>query len=329
MKSKVATVCVLAVVLAIGTAAQATVYTATFSFKTPGANDDWGFDGADNNYHGLGGSGYGGPRPDGTWGVRTNTGAGSWSSAVIGSGTGAKGVHEAVQGFFQGADGYSDAWTTDTSTATNPSTTGWYQDTGSGNYDNDAPKEIDTGFIENLWKFAGVATFAPGYTLTVKADDLDNYLLQKGSWYEGAEDWYVMAKYDGTVHNLGMMPIAPTNENGYNAEATFGLPNYTGGDIIIGIDGTYWNPISKTINPDGSHRPYDYNGGQQHGIQLNELTLAPVPEPASLIIWGLLGAGAAGLGVVRRRRRGATGTPWSEENRQAIRRIVDGGRLNK
>ena len=54
-----------------------------------------------------------------------------------------------------------------------------------------------------------------------------------------------------------------------------------------------------------------------------------VPEPASLIIWGLLGAGAAGLTVVRRRRRGATGTPWSEQDRQAIRGMVDRGRLGR
>jgi len=50
------------------------------------------------------------------------------------------------------------------------------------------------------------------------------------------------------------------------------------------------------------------------------------PEPASLIAWSLIGATAAGLSVWRRRRRGATRMPWSAENRQAIREIVDGRR---
>ena len=56
----------------------------------------------------------------------------------------------------------------------------------------------------------------------------------------------------------------------------------------------------------------------------------PVPEPASLIIWGLLGAGCAGISVVRRRRRhGGNVASWSEENRRAICQIVERGRLNK
>ncbi len=59
-----------------------------------------------------------------------------------------------------------------------------------------------------------------------------------------------------------------------------------------------------------------------------QVTIAAIPEPGSLITWGLLGAGAAGLGVWRRRRRGATAAPWIEENRQAIHQIVDRGRLN-
>ena len=49
-----------------------------------------------------------------------------------------------------------------------------------------------------------------------------------------------------------------------------------------------------------------------------------VPEPASLVIWSVLGAGAIGLGGLRRRKR----TSWPEENRQAIRQIIDRGRRN-
>ncbi len=82
--------------------------------------------------------------------------------------------------------------------------------------------------------------------------------------------------------------------------------------IFYNLGDTYYN-LGKTYSPVG-------NRG------LGEITV--IPEPATLIIWSLLGAGAAGLGVWRRRRWGATGAHWTEENRQAIRQIVDRGRLN-
>jgi hypothetical protein len=50
-----------------------------------------------------------------------------------------------------------------------------------------------------------------------------------------------------------------------------------------------------------------------------------IPEPASIIVWGLLGAGCAGGALARRRRRRA---PWSEETRQNIHQIIDRGRTN-
>ena len=50
---------------------------------------------------------------------------------------------------------------------------------------------------------------------------------------------------------------------------------------------------------------------------------AIVPEPASLVIWGLLGAGCAGGALASRRRRRAL---WSDETRQNIHNIIDRGR---
>jgi hypothetical protein len=50
-----------------------------------------------------------------------------------------------------------------------------------------------------------------------------------------------------------------------------------------------------------------------------------VPEPASIIIWGLLGAGCAGGAMARRRRRRAR---WSDDTRQNIHQIIDRGRTN-
>jgi len=70
----------------------------------------------------------------------------------------------------------------------------------------------------------------------------------------------------------------------------------------------------------------DYSTGG--GLAGNMGSGYAIPEPASLIIWGLLASGCAGVAVVRRRRRGVTGTPWSEENRQAIHQIIDRGRSN-
>ena len=43
------------------------------------------------------------------------------------------------------------------------------------------------------------------------------------------------------------------------------------------------------------------------------------PEPVSLVVWSVLGAGAAGCLAVRRRRAGR----WSAENRQAIMGIIE------
>ena len=54
-----------------------------------------------------------------------------------------------------------------------------------------------------------------------------------------------------------------------------------------------------------------------------EFDTAPVPEPATLIIWSLLGAGSwLGTRVWQQRRGPVSRQPWSPENRQAIRKIV-------
>jgi len=45
----------------------------------------------------------------------------------------------------------------------------------------------------------------------------------------------------------------------------------------------------------------------------------PIPEPASLLVWSVIGA-AAGLGALRRRR-----ARWSKENRNAICQIIEQG----
>ena len=53
-----------------------------------------------------------------------------------------------------------------------------------------------------------------------------------------------------------------------------------------------------------------------------------VPEPATVIIWSLLGAGSwLGIWVVRKRRGGSSvgRQPWTNENRAAIHEIIARG----
>jgi hypothetical protein len=47
-----------------------------------------------------------------------------------------------------------------------------------------------------------------------------------------------------------------------------------------------------------------------------------IPEPISVVIWSLLGLSGAGLAMVRRRKINAR-SPWSDEARDAIRKIVN------
>jgi len=64
-------------------------------------------------------------------------------------------------------------------------------------------------------------------------------------------------------------------------------------------------------------------------LYVDELRLATswgdvvVPEPATIIIWSVLGLAGAGLGRWRRKRRAPVG--WSPENRQAIHDLVARG----
>ena len=84
--------------------------------------------------------------------------------------------------------------------------------------------------------------------------------------------------------------LAPDATNGYVSTTTLIVPSFVGGDITIGINGTYFPDIELPDWPAG----YTWNGSQQHGIQLNQLTLTPVPVPAAMLL-GMLGLGAAGM----------------------------------
>jgi hypothetical protein len=56
------------------------------------------------------------------------------------------------------------------------------------------------------------------------------------------------------------------------------------------------------------------------------LPSATVPEPASLVVWSVLG-GAAGVAAARRRPTSANRrAPWSDDSRAAIHQLIERGR---
>jgi hypothetical protein len=66
------------------------------------------------------------------------------------------------------------------------------------------------------------------------------------------------------------------------------------------------------------------NDGGPTGLRVEMTGTAAVPEPATIAIWSLLGAGAAGLAACRR----GSAKGWSAENRSAICQMIDQGRHN-
>jgi hypothetical protein len=94
-----------------------------------------------------------------------------------------------------------------------------------------------------------------------------------------------------------------------------------------------FNPGDKTVILEiktDANSYYDGMAGIQDGTTVSLPAFSPVPEPATLIVWSLLGAGSW-LGVRVWRRRGAgLAAPiacqsWLPENRQAIRELIARG----
>ena len=82
------------------------------------------------------------------------------------------------------------------------------------------------------------------------------------------------------------------------------------------------------------HVPIE-NLGTGDGSFVLTQTPTAIPEPASVIVWSLLGIGWAGLCVWRRRGKprltggagGASPPPWSNETKAAIVSIIERGRM--
>jgi hypothetical protein len=89
---------------------------------------------------------------------------------------------------------------------------------------------------------------------------------------------------------------------------------------IVGSDQNHQNAIGNYVIAwedltTGQGADWDY---QDAVIEVTQA--APIPEPASLVVWSVIGA-ATGLGALRRRR-----ARWSKENRQAIVEVIQSGR---
>jgi len=103
-------------------------------------------------------------------------------------------------------------------------------------------------------------------------------------------------------------------------QGQFGDGNYQllSGDVLVG------NELHCAIQFDGLVSSISWDSAPSefwHGITVGML---PIPEPATFIVWSLLGVGSwLGVRVARRRRFAPAGRqPWSPENRQAIHDII-------
>ena len=106
------------------------------------------------------------------------------------------------------------------------------------------------------------------------------------------------------------------------------------GTVVSGVGDTDTTNDGFGIQFQGTFGPgaplvftYTSDGTGTNGLQTVGFTIGTVPEPATIIIWSLLGMGSwLGMKVVRRRRVGPAGRrSWSPENRQAIHDIISRG----
>jgi hypothetical protein len=159
--------------------------------------------------------------------------------------------------------------------------------------------------------------------MLVACDDNDNGNDRYGPRYT---DKYSLLTFGNSD------PWGDTVDSNPGQDGTVSAGNYT---LIVGAYNTIFTPRIEDVYT--LCEPGDYI--LQCAFECPEPVGDVVPEPATLIIWSLLGlafSGAGGMSVWRQRRQDAFGvaggqprTPWSEENRQAILRVIDRGRTHR
>lgn len=157
-------------------------------------------------------------------------------------------------------------------------------------------------------------------------------------------------KYDAANFEVGLLhkkqdPLAicvnpVTNDGSISYSFTLTPSGAAGGSGTMIVDGTAATYGASTTLAYTQDLSQSYLVGMVwvDSGNLDSVTISAVavPEPASIIVWSLLGVAWAGLCVWRRRRRGgveftdaASGpagrAPWPEENRIAVRQIIERG----
>ncbi len=184
--------------------------------------------------------------------------------------------------------------TNDYGLADAPDYTGWNANhTGTGHYDDpsrgwtygtaneytdaySSTEATDSGYVDFEWTFENVAADAQGYTLTVTADDLDDYVARKGAaWASVPDEWgvYVNGSYIGDLYayddtgNPGTDPARSIN--------TFNVGNVSG-SVKIEINGAYFDLLHDDAYYGISYGDFGSWGdtaSAQHGIRLEGLKL--------------------------------------------------------
>ena len=134
-------------------------------------------------------------------------------------------------------------------------------------------------------------------TQTINIDNVSATLTQSGSIAETWTDDYLL--FSGG-------PTVSLNVDGYQVDVT-----------PLGWSQSLGAGWSGPLGPNGLPIPVNEDLTASFSV-----TSASVPEPATLIVWSLLGAASwLGMRVVRKGRR-ISRQPWSNENRTAILEIV-------
>lgn len=102
---------------------------------------------------------------------------------------------------------------------------------------------------------------------------------------------------------------------------------YTGADTgvaaLVTLAATAASNNFYGFSPDAVRIMNPYREGNSGGPHAQSV-LFEVPEPFSLVIWSIFGAGCAGLAVARRRMTTVSRCrPWSVESRQAILNVIE------
>jgi hypothetical protein len=178
----------------------------------------------------------------------------------------------------------------------------------------------------------GGSLFSGSVTLT--ADDLGNGLFKATSGLGT-----VTFNKDTAAPTTVTLTLVPATDTGRNTSPTgsFWYDNYLtlSGTSLLQYDGLLFSTTlgsAPEINIWGNpnNAPYSFytsDNFRHYPIENNDASfslVSGVPEPATIIIWSLLGAGWAGLAVVRRRM--GSRQPWSPEARTAIVAMIERGR---